>query len=109
MAESQANFMFIAYVYYYDKETKQLLHAAYWASRLRKNQDVARQAEWYCYGSKKIIYKGRTIPQLYDNGNYKFANFKFYNEKNTRQNIPIDLLKENLYIDVSGRGRIYKK
>ena len=102
--------MYIAYIYFYDKKTKQILHATYWASRMRENYpaSVARY-EWYCYGSKKIIYKGKSVPQLYDNGDYKFQNFKFYNEKNTRQNIPIDLLKENLYLDVSGRGRIYKK
>lgn len=108
--KKQLNFMYIAYIYFYDKKTKQILHATYWASRMRENYpaSVARY-EWYCYGSKKIIYKGKSVPQLYDNGDYKFQNFKFYNEKNTRQNIPIDLLKENLYLDVSGRGRIYKK
>lgn len=108
--KKQPNFMFISYIYYYDKKTKQVLHAAYWASRLRKYcPGVVEQYEWYCYGSKKIIYEKSIKPQLYDNGNYKFANFKFYNEKNTRQNIPMDLLNENVYLDVSGRGRLYKK
>lgn len=97
------DFMFIAYIYYYDKKTMQILHATKWASRINGDN------KWYCYGSRNVTIGGSSTPPLIDKDGYKFNNYEYCNENRTRQNIPVDLLSQNIYLDNSGRGRIYKK
>lgn len=103
--------MFVAYIYYYDKKTKQVVDAKYWASRLRKQRRYAPEGvvEWYAYGDKPITFLGGTTPPLDDVGQYKFNNYKFVNEKETRQTVSNEIIKQNVYIDDTGRGRIYIK
>lgn len=105
------SFMFVAYIYYYDKKTKQVVDAKYWASRLRKQHRYAPEGvvEWYAYGDKPITFLGGTTPPLDDVGQYKFNNYKFVSEKETRQTVSNEIIKQNVYIDDTGRGRIYIK
>ena len=112
----KANFMLIAYIYYYDKITKQVVDAKCWGCRSRlKNNTSSDEAEWFVYGSKPVasVRSGLTPPLIEDKDSYSekiyFADYKFVNEKNTRQTVSQNILKKGLYVDTKGRGRIYKK